>query len=123
MAKNTEKVKKSPTSSQININVHHVQTFFTMNTTKNLKMNVATAMKSLLEQGKENRISPLAPREAIPPFLTQCCVDPETEEQVRSLCGLADAVLSAYPVWKFVNLGDAASTELLRQTILQRSGG
>ena len=52
--KNPKKVKKSPTSSQININVHHVQTFFTMNTTKNLKMNVATAMKSLLEQGKEN---------------------------------------------------------------------
>ena len=50
----TEKVKKRPISSQININVHHVQTFFTMNTTKNLKMSIATATKSLPEQGKEN---------------------------------------------------------------------
>lgn len=77
----------------------------------------------LLEQGRENRISPLAPREAIPPLFTQFCFIPETEEQINGLCGLLDAVLSGYPVWKFVNLGDAASTDLLRGEIAQAGGG
>lgn len=77
----------------------------------------------LLEQGKENRIAVMTPREAIPPLITQFCVYPETEEQIRRLSGLLDAVLSGYPVWKFVNLGDAASTDLLRKTIAQACGG
>ncbi len=77
----------------------------------------------LLEQGKENLISPMQPREAIPPLFDQFCVYPETEAQIRSLCGILDLMLRNYPVWKFVNLGDAASTELLRKTLMQKSGG
>lgn len=76
----------------------------------------------LLEQGKENRIRPLSASEAILPLLAQFVVDPETEESVRALCGLLDALLRAGPVWKLVNLGDAPSTELLRETIAQRTG-
>lgn len=77
----------------------------------------------LLEQGKENRIAPLPVRDAIAPLLCQFAVAFDTEEKIRSVCKLLDGVLCSYPVWKFVNLGDAASTELLRRTIAERIGG
>lgn len=77
----------------------------------------------LLEQGQENRIAPLPVRDAIAPLLCQFAVAFDTEEKIRSVCKLLDGVLCSYPVWKFVNLGDAASTELLRRTIAERTGG
>ncbi len=77
----------------------------------------------LLRQGKENRIETLPVREAISALIPQFVVDPETEDEILRLCALMDAVLSAYPVWRFTNLGDAASTELLRKTLMQESGG
>ncbi len=76
----------------------------------------------LLEQGKENRIAPLPAREAIPPLLCQFAGGFETETQIRAVCELLDAVLSRYPVWKYVNLGNEASTELLRRTIAEEGG-
>ena len=77
----------------------------------------------LLEQGKENRIGSLPVRDAIAPLLCQFAVAFDTEEKIRSVCKLLDGVLCSYPVWKFVNLGDDASTELLRRTIAERTGG
>lgn len=73
----------------------------------------------LLEQGAENRMEPLPTREAIEALFSQFPFDPETEEEIRTMCRLLDEVLRA-PVWKLVNRGDAASTELLRSTL---SGG
>lgn len=68
----------------------------------------------LLEQGGENRISPLPPSDCVMPFFRQFVVLPETEEQCLALTGLMSKVLESVPVWKLVNLGDAASTEMLR---------
>ena len=71
----------------------------------------------LLEQGKGNRIRPLSAREAVMPFFEQFIVRPETEEEILSLSRLMDQMLRNVPCFKFVNLGDDASTSLLRETL------
>lgn len=82
---------------------------------------------ALLEQGNENRISPLFPRDAILPFFGQFIVRPDTEEQIRSLARLMDQMLSRIPCFRFVNRGDEASTRLLRSVLTEaaesRTGG
>ena len=76
----------------------------------------------LLEQGKENRIGRLSTREAIEALFTQFTFTPETEEEIRACCRIMEGLL-AQPVWKLVNLGDIASTELLRKTLLGGNDG
>lgn len=73
----------------------------------------------LLEQGRENRIAPLPPRDAVGPVYKQFMALPETEEEILQLTRLEDRLLRAAPVWKLVNLGDEASTLLLRRTLEQ----
>ena len=75
----------------------------------------------LLEQGDVNAISPLSPRDAVMPFFRQFMVHPETEPQIHALAGIIDQMLRNLPIWKFVNLGDDASTEMLRNTLIQRA--
>ncbi len=77
----------------------------------------------LLEQGKENRMSTLAAKDAILPFFDQFLVRPDTEEQIRSLTRLMDQMLRNVPLFKLVNLGDDASTVLLRETLSALTGG
>jgi hypothetical protein len=81
----------------------------------------------LLEQGSENTLSPLSPRDAVFPFFRQFMVQPETEEQCIALASLMDRLLSAVPVWKLTNIGDNISTEMIRETfnkrILELDGG
>lgn len=77
----------------------------------------------LLEQGKENRMEALSVREAIAPLLRQFAAFFDTEEKIHTICELLDRMLSCYPVWKMVNLGNDASTELLRRTLVERTGG
>jgi hypothetical protein len=72
----------------------------------------------LLEQGKENRMAPLCPREDIVPLLKQFMALPETEEELLSMSALLDRMLRTAPAWKLKNLGDDDSTELLRGTLL-----
>jgi hypothetical protein len=71
----------------------------------------------LLEQGRENRIRPLSPREGVVPLLQQFMAIPETEEELLAMTGLLDRMLRAAPAWKLTNLGDDASTELLRSVL------
>ena len=77
----------------------------------------------LLEQGSENRIARMTAHDAVIPILGQFCIDPETEEDIRTLFALLDRMLSGYPVWKLVNLGDEASTRLLKETLAPMTGG
>ena len=77
----------------------------------------------LLEQGKENRMSTLAAKDAILPFFDQFLVRPDTEGQIRSLTRLMDQMLRNVPLFKLVNLGDDASTVLLRETLSALTGG
>lgn len=77
----------------------------------------------LLEQGKENHIRPLSARDAVMPFFEQFVVRPDTEEQIRALARLMDQMLRNIPCFKFVNLGDDASTTLLRETLTSLAEG
>ena len=80
----------------------------------------------LLEQGKENRILPLSPREAIAPLFSQFMARPETEGEIRAMAAMLDALLRTVPCRRFVNLGNDASTELLRRSlaeIAEQEGG
>lgn len=70
----------------------------------------------LLEQGKEDRMLPLPPQEAVIPLLQQFMVLPETEEEILQLASLLERMLLAAPCRRFVNLGGDPSTVLLRQT-------
>lgn len=77
----------------------------------------------LLEQGKENRMTPLSASEAIPPFFNQFIGRPETVEQIYSLARLMDQMLLNVPCFKLINLGDDASTVLLRETLAPLAKG
>ena len=70
----------------------------------------------VLEQGGENRITRLAPREALEALFKSLAFEPETEAEIRATCRILDGMLNR-PVWKLVNRGDLASTELLRRTL------
>lgn len=76
----------------------------------------------LLEQGSEDRIRPLLPKEAIMPLFKQFMVVPETEDEVLALTDLIGRMLTAVPCWKMVNRGGDASTELLRRTLAESIG-
>ena len=72
----------------------------------------------LLEQGKGNCIAPLSPREGVLPLLQQFMALPEKEEELLAMAALLERMLRTAPAWKLTNLGDDASTELLRNTLL-----
>lgn len=76
-----------------------------------------------LRQGSENVISSPPVWEQLDPVLRQFAVLPETKEQILALMRLTDAVFTGVPVWAFTNLGDPASTALLRETILRTMEG
>ena len=61
-------------------------------------------------------MEPLSPREAIQPLMKQMMAIPGDEDEVRAVTSLLEALLRAVPCRKMINLGDDASTELLRQT-------
>lgn len=70
-----------------------------------------------LRQGGENRLERISQAESILPMFRQLAGLPVTEEQTRRVCGLFDSALRQAELWQFTNLGDDASTEMLRQMI------
>lgn len=74
----------------------------------------------LLAQGRENVLTPLSVRDGLQPIYEQFIVRPETEEQIRALGRLMDQMFRTLPFWKLVNLGDPASTELVRAAFAER---
>mgnify|MGYP002627195081 CR=1 FL=1 len=73
----------------------------------------------ILEQGTENRITQLKTRDAMECLFNQFVFRPETEDEILAMCRFVESMLNK-PIWKLINKGDAASTELLRMTL---SGG
>ena len=67
-----------------------------------------------LERGSVNKIKMFPPEEALLPLIGQFMVLPETEEEISLLLKLLTAMMERYPLCRFVNLGDDASTALLR---------
>lgn len=72
----------------------------------------------LLEQGAENRIAPMELENDLMKLFRQIMVQPETEDEIRRMARLLDQTLRTAPSWAFTNLGDDASTLLLRETLL-----
>ena len=75
----------------------------------------------LLEQGRENLLVPQSLGRAVIPCFQQFMVRPETEDQIGSLSVLIAQMLRAAPFWKFTNLGDDASTAMLREAFSRRA--
>ncbi len=75
----------------------------------------------LLEQGPENRIAPLVPEKCLMPLFRQIMARPETEDEIRRMARLLDRTLRTAPAWTYTNLGDDASTLLLRETLAAAS--
>lgn len=71
----------------------------------------------LLEQGSSNSIAPVTPKDAITPLFQQFLLRPRTENEILALTGLMDQMLRGVPIWKLTNLGDHASTEMLRAAL------
>lgn len=72
-----------------------------------------------LQQGKENKIIRMKPQEAVIPIYKQFLFLPETGEAIHAVCRLEDTLLRNIPVWKLVNLGDAASAQLTHDVLLK----
>lgn len=75
----------------------------------------------LLEQGKDNVLTPLSVRDGLSPIFRQFLVRPDTEEQIQALCRLMDQMFRTLPFWKLVNRGDPDSTELIRAAFAQHA--
>ena len=74
----------------------------------------------LLEQGIENVLSRPPVSELLMPIFRQFIVRPDTETEVCTLTGLLEQMFRVLPFWKLVNMGDVASTEMLRDAFSQR---
>lgn len=72
-----------------------------------------------LEQGKENKITRMKPQEAVIPIYKQFLFLPVTGEAIHAVCQLENVLLRNIPVWKLVNLGDAASAQLTHDVLLK----
>lgn len=70
-----------------------------------------------LEQGQANRAEKMPARELIKAALQQLVCRPNTEKECLSAAKLLDAALRNARAFRFVNRGDDASTELLREMI------
>ena len=68
-----------------------------------------------LAQAKENALEELSPRDAVMPVFRQFTVRPENKEQIELLAKLTERVCSAAPTYLFRNLGDDASTAMLKE--------
>ena len=80
-------------------------------------MNAPLGGIILLEQGKENCIERMEPKDAVRPLFIEFISFPENEAQIRSQAEILDQILDHVPVWKLVNLGDPVSAELTLETI------
>ena len=70
-----------------------------------------------LKQADENAMTPVETRFSAVPVLRELMCVPDTEQETRVLAGLADAIVSNYPVWVLHNRGDEDSTRLTRRTL------
>ena len=70
-----------------------------------------------LMQADHNRFEKADFRELILPLWIQFVGIPDTETQIRSKEHFANILFSRYPVWKYENMGDEASTLKMRKAL------
>lgn len=76
-----------------------------------------------LVQGADNIIEPISIRDAIPALFRRLVLRLNTEVEILAAAALVERILRYAPVWLLTNRGDDASTELLRQTLLETVKG
>ena len=76
----------------------------------------------LLKQGEENRISRLQPIDCVSRLLSLIFSAFEKEGDLRAICHIEERILQTVPVWRLVNLGNEASTQVLYETIRKYEG-
>lgn len=70
-----------------------------------------------LEQGNHNSIRRANPHELVMAMFEQFMARPDNEEQIMNLASIIRTLMEKYPIWKLVNLGDIASTSMIRRTL------
>ena len=70
-----------------------------------------------MEQGEVNCPSRFEAGEAVWPLFKEFISCPETEKQIADQRNVLEQMLDAVPVWKFVNLGDEVSVDVLHRTM------
>ena len=71
----------------------------------------------ILEQGKENRIERLRANKSVPQLLQRILFTVETKESVYLASKMIESIVKSVPVWKLINKGDMASSQLTYETI------
>lgn len=71
----------------------------------------------LLEQGKENKIERLEPKEAVLPLFHEFVSFPENNSQIQAQSEILNHIIEAVPVWKLTNIGDEESARLTINTV------
>lgn len=71
-----------------------------------------------LEQGPENKIERLAPKDAVIPVFHEMNTFSRTPELVDQLFRLEEKMITSVPVWKFENTGTTESSELLMKCLM-----
>lgn len=72
-----------------------------------------------LEQSDHNEINRMDIRSSMIPIYRQFLYYGDYEEEIRAVGHMEDVILRNVPIWKLSNLGDEASAELTRNTLLQ----
>ena len=77
----------------------------------------------LLEQADENVITPLPAMDAVIPIFNQMNTFLKTEDSVHRVFRMEEHLLTTFPIWKFRNLGNLESSEMLFQLITGCTSG
>ena len=72
----------------------------------------------LLEKGENNKIIALNPEDAVRPLFVEFISYPENTDQILQQAELLEHILKAVPIWKLVNVGDMASSEMTQRALL-----
>lgn len=95
----------------------------------NGKENIGNMISARLEgivflsQGDHNELNKNTQADCVGRFMSQIIGLPKTEEQVLKLAKLTDQILNSAHEWSFVNLGNDASTAMLREAIQAHMSG
>ncbi|MBQ2689096.1 MAG: hypothetical protein IJG05_03360 [Solobacterium sp.] len=72
-----------------------------------------------LEQGKQNLLSPVSPKDAVIRVYHQINTYAETEEQIHFLAKLEEQLITSVPIWNYQNTGDNESSRILYAHIMK----
>ena len=72
-----------------------------------------------LEQGLDDKILRISPKEAAYPVFLQFLYKPTDVDSLNYVCSYEESLLSCVPVWKLTNTGTLQSAQLTHQTLIE----